>query len=93
MDHVTLEIDGKTITAPQGRPVLWAAVAAGIDIPHLCARQDRPLPFGGCRLCYVEVEGQSRPVTSCTLGAEAGMVIRTRTGRSTDSWRQPSPSS
>jgi formate dehydrogenase major subunit/NADH-quinone oxidoreductase subunit G len=79
MDTVTLVIDGREVPAPRGTKVLWAALDAGIDIPNLCARADREPPFGACRLCYVEIEGRRRPVTSCTVVVEDGMVVRTRT--------------
>ncbi len=79
MDQVTLQIDGREIVAQRGEQLLWVALDAGIDIPHLCARRDREPPFGGCRLCYVEVEGWRKPVTSCTVEAAEGLVVSTRT--------------
>lgn len=78
---VTLTIDGQTIQASEGAKILEAAKEAGIFIPNLCAREDRQPPFGACRLCYVEVEGWSKPVTSCTVEAQEGMVVHTRTER------------
>ncbi len=79
MDHVTLEIDGQEVHAERGTRLLWAALEAGIVIPNLCARRDREPPFGACRLCYVEIEGWRRPVTSCTVEVAEGMVVQTRT--------------
>lgn len=81
MAEVTLTINGETVTAPEGEKLLWAAERAGIYIPHLCAHPDREPPFGACRLCYVEVEGWSKPVTSCTEPAAEGMVVHTRSER------------
>ncbi len=81
MAEVTLTIDGQTVTAPEGEKLLWAAEKAGIYIPHLCAHPDREPPFGGCRLCYVEVDGWSKPVTSCTEPVAEGMVVSTRSER------------
>lgn len=78
-DQVTVQIDGKEVRAPRGSRLLWAALDADIDIPNLCARQDREPPYGACRLCYVEIEGWRRPVTSCTVEVEPGMVVQTRT--------------
>jgi formate dehydrogenase major subunit/NADH-quinone oxidoreductase subunit G len=78
MSTVTLTIDGRTIRAEKGRRVLAVALEAGIEIPHLCGVETGPLPTGSCRLCYVEVEGLGEPVTSCTLQAADGLVIRTR---------------
>ena len=52
---VTITIDGKTLEIPEGTTVLRAAQSNGVDIPTLC---DHPhlTPYGGCRLCLVEVE-------------------------------------
>ena len=81
MDRVTLFMDGQELLVPKGQKLLWAALDAGIDIPHLCARRDRDLPFGGCRLCFVEVQGRPNPVTSCTVDAVDGMTVTTRSAR------------
>ncbi|MEA4908033.1 MAG: molybdopterin-dependent oxidoreductase [Anaerolineaceae bacterium] len=75
---VNLTIDGKEVEVPEGTTVLRAAQAAGIDIPTLC---DHPklTPYGGCRLCLVEVEGARTLQPSCTLPAGNKMVVRTNT--------------
>ncbi len=78
MSDVILTIDGKRITAPEGQKVLWAALDNGIYIPNLCAIRESERPFAACRLCFVEVEGESEPVTACTEPVEDGMVVRTR---------------
>ena len=75
---VHLQIDGKSIEAPEGTTVLRAAEQAGIDIPRLC---DHPAlkPFGSCRVCLVEVQGMRTLQPSCTLPVSENMVIRTAT--------------
>jgi bidirectional [NiFe] hydrogenase diaphorase subunit len=80
MSEIRLEIDGREVRATEGMTVLEAARAAGIPIPTLC-HHDALEPFGGCRLCLVEVEtgGWSRLVVSCVYPAAAGLVVRTRT--------------
>ena len=78
MKKVSLTIDGQKITASQGEKVLWAALDNGIYIPHLCARREALAPDASCRLCWVEIEGKSKPVTACTETVEAGMVVNTR---------------
>jgi len=78
MKTVSLTIDGKKIKAPEGEKVLWAALDNDIYIPHLCARHDSSAPDASCRLCWVEIEGKSRPVTACTETVENGMVVNTR---------------
>src|SRR6202041_3946216 len=73
---VALEIDGRVVAVPEGTSVLRAADEAGIHIPKLCAT-DSLEPFGSCRLCLVEVEGQRGFPASCTTPVRAGMKVRT----------------
>lgn len=75
---VQLTIDGKQVEVPEGTTVLRAAQMAGIFIPTLCDHKELT-PFGGCRLCVVEVEKWRVPVASCTLPASNGMVVHTDT--------------
>ena len=77
-DTVSIEIDGRQVSAPAGTTVLRAAREAGIDIPKLCAT-DSLKPFGSCRLCVVEIEGRKGYPASCTTPVEDGMRIRTQT--------------
>jgi len=80
-EEVTLTIDGIEVKAPKGGKVLWAALDNGIYIPNLCAIREADLPFGACRLCFVEIEGRRPPVTACTQVVEEGMVVKTNTPR------------
>jgi formate dehydrogenase major subunit len=75
---VNITINGKTIEVPEGKTVLQAARLNGIEIPTLC---DHPAvkPYGGCRLCLVEVKGMRTLTTSCTLPVYDGMEIKTDT--------------
>lgn len=75
---VNLTIDGKTIEVPEGTTVLRAAQMADIHIPTLC---DHPslTPYGGCRMCLVEIEGMRGLQPSCTLPATNNMVVSTDT--------------
>ncbi len=93
MKDIHLQIDGKEVTAKEGTTVLAAARSAGIAIPTLC-HHDKLEPFGGCRLCIVEVQtrpahvaqptsavetrGESRLVVSCVYTVEDRLVVRTR---------------
>ncbi len=76
-DQVTLTIDGFEVTVPKGTLVIRAAEAVGIQIPRFC---DHPLldPVGACRQCIVEVEGQRKPLASCTTTVTEGMVVKTQ---------------
>ncbi|MFG3011545.1 NADH-quinone oxidoreductase subunit G [Streptomyces cinerochromogenes] len=75
-DLVTLTIDGIEISVPKGTLVIRAAEQLGIEIPRFC---DHPLldPAGACRQCIVEVEGQRKPMASCTITCTDGMVVKT----------------
>ncbi|MCP4646106.1 MAG: 2Fe-2S iron-sulfur cluster binding domain-containing protein, partial [bacterium] len=55
MSKISLQIDGKEVKAQEGMTVLEAAQSAGISIPTLC-HHEKLEPFGGCRICIVEVE-------------------------------------
>jgi bidirectional [NiFe] hydrogenase diaphorase subunit len=78
MKTVSLIINGKEVKARHGEKVLWAALDSGIYIPNLCALRDASESAASCRLCWVEVEGKSQPVTACTETVEEGMVVNTR---------------
>ena len=77
---VTLTIDGKNVTVPEGTSVMRASMEAGIQVPKLCAT-DMVDAFGSCRLCLVEVEGRNGTPASCTTPAADGMVVHTQTER------------
>ncbi|MFM8321908.1 MAG: molybdopterin-dependent oxidoreductase [Chloroflexota bacterium] len=75
---VKITINGQAVEASEGTTVLQAARSAGIQIPTLC---DHPAlePYGGCRLCMVEIQGWRAPAASCTLPVAPGMIIQTDT--------------
>ncbi|MFD7639844.1 NADH-quinone oxidoreductase subunit G [Kitasatospora sp. NPDC059795] len=74
---VTLTIDGVEVSVPKGTLVIRAAEQIGTQIPRFC---DHPLldPAGACRQCIVEIEGQRKPVASCTIPVAEGMVVHTQ---------------
>jgi NADH-quinone oxidoreductase subunit G len=76
-DTVKLTIDGIEVEAPKGALVIRVAEEMGIAIPRFC---DHPLlaPAGACRQCLVEVEGQRKPIASCTQPVADGMVVKTQ---------------
>lgn len=75
---VQITINDKRIEVEDGTTILEAALRNDIEIPNLC--YDRRLrPYGGCRLCVVEVEGQPKLYASCSTPAENGMVVKTDT--------------
>jgi len=79
MSDIQLEIDGKPVQAKEGMTLLEAAQGAGIAIPTLC-HHEKLEPFGGCRLCIVEVEerGWTKLAVSCVFPVKENIVVRTR---------------
>jgi NADH-quinone oxidoreductase subunit G len=77
VEMVQLSIDGAEVSVPKGTLVIRAAELIGIQIPRFC---DHPLldPVGACRQCLVEVEGQRKPMASCTTTCTPDMVVRTQ---------------
>jgi formate dehydrogenase major subunit len=73
-----MEIDGFEVSFSEDETVLEIAQRHQKEIPTLCY-DSRLEPFGGCRLCIVELEGARNPVASCTTKATPGMVVRTTT--------------
>ena len=71
-------LNGKKLEVPEGTTVLEAARQTGITIPTLCDHPDLK-PYGGCRLCVVELEGARYPATACNLPVTEGMRVRTET--------------
>src|SRR5262249_40011751 len=76
-DTVKLTIDGIEVEAPKGALVIRVAEQLGSSIPRFC---DHPLlsPAGASRRCLVDIEGQRKPVASCTQPVADGMVVRTQ---------------
>jgi NADH-quinone oxidoreductase subunit G len=77
VEMVTLTIDDQEVSVPKGTLVIRAAELIGVQIPRFC---DHPLldPVGACRQCLVEVEGQRKPMASCTITVTPDMVVRTQ---------------
>ena len=74
---VTVEVDGRAVSVPEGTSIMRAAALAGVKVPKLCAT-DTLKAFGSCRLCLVEIEGRKGYPASCTTTVAAGMKIRTQ---------------
>lgn len=78
MKKVSIKIDGKKVTAPEGTSLLRAALDNDIYIPNLCAMKNKPEPSASCRLCFVEIGDYNQPVTACTEPVREGMVVNTK---------------
>src|SRR5690606_8888861 len=78
--QVTLTVDGRSVTVPEGTSIMRASMEAGIEIPKLCAT-DSLDSFGSCRICLVEIDGRAGTPASCTTPVGEGMVVRTQSER------------
>ncbi len=71
-----LTIDGKEITVDNGTTIFQSAQKLGIFIPHYCYHSALSI-VGSCRMCLVEVEGNPKPVASCSTPVQEGMKVLT----------------
>jgi formate dehydrogenase major subunit len=81
--QVTLTIDDREITVPEGTSIMRASIMAGVNVPKLCAT-DSLEPFGSCRLCVVEIEGRRGYPASCTTPVADGLKVHTQTPKLAD---------
>jgi heterodisulfide reductase subunit A len=79
---VNLTINNKPIQVEEGTTVLQAAQTLGVKIPTLCYHKALS-PYGGCRLCLVELDDgrRKRIQTSCIYPAQEGLKVYTDTER------------
>ena len=79
---ITFRMNGLEVRAEEGSTLLDTAKFYGLEIPTLCHNEGLT-PFGGCRLCVVEIgEGlRSKLVSACTYPAEEGLIVRTDSKR------------
>ncbi len=82
-DAVTIEVDGRKITARKGQMLIQATDAAGIYIPRFCYH-DKLSIAANCRMCLVEVEKAPKPLPACATPVAEGMVVRTRSDKAHD---------
>ncbi|MBI4297073.1 MAG: formate dehydrogenase subunit alpha [Chloroflexi bacterium] len=78
MDKMKLTIDGREVSVRRGAKVLEAAQEADIYIPTLCNHPELE-PYGGCRMCLVEIEKMRGFPPACSTPAAEGMVVKTVT--------------
>jgi len=81
----TLRIDGHVVKAREGATLLEAARQVGVHVPTLCHHEALE-PWGGCRLCVVDItkaswNGWAKTVVSCMYPVEEGLIVDTRSDR------------
>jgi NADH-quinone oxidoreductase subunit G len=78
---VTLVVDGREATAPEGTMLVDAAKQGDVEIPVFCYEPKLGQPVGACRMCLVEIEGMPKLQTACSTPVRDGMVVYTQTER------------
>jgi len=74
-----LRVDNQEIEAREGKTLLQACLDNGIYIPNLCYLESMDDHQASCRMCFVEIEGEEKPITSCTVTVKDNMVAKTDT--------------
>ena len=77
-NDIKVKINGRQVLCGRDETILDAAKKAGVRIPTLCY-DERLEPYGGCRLCIVEVKDVHRPQPACTTRVKDGMEVYTET--------------
>ncbi len=81
---IQIEVNGKILEAIEGETILSALNRNGIKVPTLCHMKNF-IPSGACRICVVELEGNSKLVSSCSFPVYNGMKILTHSPRVAES--------
>ena len=74
-----IEIDGKSVSVPQGSTLMDAANRLGVYVPHFCYHKKLSIA-ANCRMCLVEVEKAPKPLPACATPVSNGMKVRTHSG-------------
>jgi bidirectional [NiFe] hydrogenase diaphorase subunit len=74
---VTLKIDDQDVSGREDESILQVAREHDIFIPTLC-HLDSLSDVGACRLCLVEIKGNSRLVPACIAQVREGMEVFTQ---------------
>ncbi|MBU4425917.1 MAG: (2Fe-2S)-binding protein [Proteobacteria bacterium] len=76
---VKLIVNKQELKVDEGKTLLQACLDNGIYIPNLCHIHGTNNPSASCRLCFVEIEGEDKPISSCTVKAKDGIIVKTDT--------------
>jgi bidirectional [NiFe] hydrogenase diaphorase subunit len=76
---IKILVDNVEIEAEAGANLLRICLEHDIYVPNLCFLEQMTDPPASCRMCFVEIDGESAPVPSCTVKAKDDMVVRTDT--------------
>ncbi len=79
-DTITIEVDGRALSARKGAMLIEVTDAADIHIPRFCYH-DKLTVAANCRMCLVEVEKAPKPLPACATPVMDGMKVFTRSAR------------
>jgi len=80
---ITLTIEGRAVSVPEGTTILEAAKTAGVLIPHYCYHPGLKIA-GVCRMCLVEVEKFPKLAPSCATTVGEGQVVHVYSQKALD---------
>jgi NADH-quinone oxidoreductase subunit G len=75
-EMVNISINGRPVVAKKGASLLHVCLDNGAPVPYFCDHRKLD-PIGACRMCVVQVEGQPKLATSCTITVGEGMKVAT----------------
>jgi len=78
-NKIAITVDGQSLSVNPGSMLLEVCLDNDIYIPNLCHIEGTNHPSASCRLCFVDIEGQSQPVAACTIRINASMTVKTDT--------------
>ncbi len=80
MGTISFKLNDVTLQAQDGETILQAAQRHGVELPHLCCKDDLR-GAGNCRACVVEIKGERSLAPSCCRSVAAGMEVQTGSER------------
>mgnify|MGYP001823508710 FL=1 len=79
-EHQTIVLNGNKFSFEPGETILDVASRSSIDIPTLCHLKNTT-PTGNCRVCVVEVDGESKLLPACDTPVSSGMIVQTESAK------------
>jgi len=76
MEANSITINENKLTFESGETILEVATRNKIDIPTLCHLKNT-IPTTTCKVCLVEIKGESELIESCATKAEQDMIVLT----------------
>lgn len=76
-DQITIEVDGKELSARKGQMIIEVTDANDIYIPRFCYHNKLSIA-ANCRMCLVEVEKAPKALPACATPVMEGMKIKTQ---------------